>query len=99
MPSEGGLSSLRVKNSPKYTRNTSNWGTFLCSTGTWMRGQKQTVAKHPEPNLPWGGILCRLHSLSLYTPEQRIVFTFFMDREAWCAAIHGVTKSRTRLSD
>ena len=24
---------------------------------------------------------------------------FVMDREAWCAAIHGITKSQTRLSD
>lgn len=40
-----------VKNGPKYTRNTSNWGAFLCSTGPWTRGQKQIVAKHPEPNL------------------------------------------------
>ena len=36
------------------------------------------------------------HSMDVSLSELR---ELVMDREAWRAAIHGVTKSRTRLSD
>ena len=37
-----------------------------------------------------------MHSMDLSSSELR---ELVLDREAWCAAIHGVAKSRTRLND
>ena len=59
-----------------------------------MLGKTEGGRRRGRQRMRWlDGLTDSMH-MSLIEPQELV-----MDREAWRAAIHGVTKNRTRLSD